>query len=93
MYMSDSVEVRPLPASSAAIDSAWNDAVTAGLLTLPASVPRTWTMLDGVRYVLEVRRGSEYRASMIESLETPEVEADRRVKVVFAALSRLRRPQ
>ena len=93
MYLSDSVEVTPLPASSAAIDSAWNDAVNAGLLALPASVPRTWTMLDGVTYLLEVRRGREYRASMIESLDTPEVEADRQVKVVFAALSRLRKPQ
>lgn len=92
LFMSDSVEVTPLAASSAAIDSAWNAAVSAGMLTLPPSVPRTWRMMDGVTYVLEVRIGNEYRAAAIEHLETPEVEADAQIKAVYGALSRIRRP-
>lgn len=92
LFMSDSVEVTALAASSAAIDSAWNAAVSAGMLTLPPSVPRKWWMLDGSTYLLEVRRGNEYRAAAIESLETPEVEADAQIKAVYAALSRIRKP-
>jgi hypothetical protein len=49
-------------------------------------------MLDGSTYLVEVRRGKEYRAAAIERLETPEVEADAQIKAVYAALSRIRKP-
>jgi hypothetical protein len=49
-------------------------------------------MMDGFSYVIEVRRGAEYRASSIEQVDKPEVPADAQVKRVYEALTRLVRP-
>ncbi|HEV2180157.1 MAG TPA: hypothetical protein VGR59_07545 [Gemmatimonadaceae bacterium] len=46
-------------------------------------------MTDGLTYVIELRRGNEYRASEIEWVKRPEVPADSLVKSVFAALTPL----
>ena len=59
-----------------------------GLFTLPTKVPRTWMMLDGHTYVLEVRRGQVYRASEIEDLEKPEVPADATIRRIAMMLRR-----
>lgn len=71
------------------IEEAWKDALSAGAFQLPARVKRSRAMLDGFMYVIEIRRGDEYRAAEIEDLEKPEVEADRQVKRIYDALQRL----
>jgi hypothetical protein len=40
-------------------------------------------------YVVELRRGSEYRASEIERVDPPETEADRQMQRVYAPLATL----
>jgi hypothetical protein len=64
-------------------------ALSVGAFQLPARVERSRTMLDGFAYVIEVRRGDEYRAAEIEDVDKPEVEADRQVKRIYGALQRL----
>ena len=43
-------------------------------------------MLDGFTYVIELREGNSYRASVIEAVSKPEVDADRTVKAVYDAV-------
>ena len=66
----------------------WPTLVNAGILTLPTKVPRTWMMLDGHSYVLEVRHGQTYRASEIEHVEKPEVPADSVIRRIAESLRR-----
>jgi len=66
----------------------WQTAVAKGALKLPQRVPRKWGMMDGGSYVVEVRTGSNYRASSIEDVSPPEVDADRQVKDVYDAVFR-----
>jgi hypothetical protein len=65
----------------------WANLVATGMLTLPTNVPRKWMMLDGHTYVLEVREGQFYRASIIEDLEKPEVPADATIRRLARLLS------
>jgi hypothetical protein len=44
----------------------WQEVKREGLLELPPRVARAWMMTDGLTYVVEVRRGDDYRASEIE---------------------------
>jgi hypothetical protein len=68
-------------ARNADLEKAWRDAVRAGVLALP---PKRWRgAMDGGDYVIEVRRGNEYRASVIEVVDPPEVDADRQVKAIY----------
>jgi hypothetical protein len=92
VYNADTLAITALTADSHTIQRAWDAAVQEGLLTLPPDVARKWLMMDGFTYVIEVRRGAEYRASSIEQLEKPEVPADAQVKNVYDALIRLVRP-
>lgn len=73
------------------IADAWDRAVNAGVLELPPQIQRTWMMADGFTYVVELRRGSTYRASVIEHVNPPEVEADRQVQAVYRAVTSLLR--
>ena len=77
----DTLLVVPL-SSSRDYASIWRAAVQRGLLALPPRPARKWTMLDGFTYVVEVRRGPEYRASVIEQVRPPELEADRQVQLI-----------
>jgi hypothetical protein len=85
----DTLVVQQLDVPEAEIEAAWKDALSAGVAQLPGRVKRSWTMDDGITYVIELRRGDEYRAAEIEHLERPEVEADAQVKQVYAAVRRL----
>ena len=69
-------------------DSIWQRALSAGLLTLPPFVKRHWIMTDGYTFVLELSQSSEYRASVIESLEKPEHPADSVLRAVTDVFSR-----
>ena len=75
------------------IEHAWTAAVRAGALQLPARVERNRPMEDGFTYVVELRRGDDYRASVIEHVGVPAAEADRRVRDVYAAINGLLQPE
>jgi hypothetical protein len=85
----DTLVVRQLDVAESEIGAAWRDALSAGVLQLPGRVSRSSMMLDGVTYVVEVRRGDEYRAAEIEHLEVPAVKADSQVQQVNLAVRRL----
>ncbi|HET7187651.1 MAG TPA: hypothetical protein VFI52_05825, partial [Gemmatimonadaceae bacterium] len=72
----DTLAIEPLSAGSAAIERAWNAAEREGMLSLPAEVSGRVPAPDGFTYVIEVRRGSNYRASVIEQGDRPGVPAD-----------------
>lgn len=57
-------------------DSLWEQLVREGILDLPLEVPRSWGLRDGHSYVVEVRQGDTYRASVIQAPPKPEVRAD-----------------
>jgi hypothetical protein len=86
----DTLVVQQLDVPEADVEAAWKDAQSAGVLQLPGRVKRTSTRDDGLTFVIELRRGDEYRAAEIEDLDRPEVEADSQVKKIHAAVQRLR---
>ena len=44
---------------------------------------------DAFTYVVELRRGNDYRASVIEHVEPGETPADQRIRDVYAVVNRL----
>jgi hypothetical protein len=89
----DSLLVDRLSLPDSLIESSWNAALRAGVADLPTRVKRNWVMDDGLTYVVELRRGNDYRASSIEHVERPESDADRKVQAVFSILSQLLSPE
>jgi hypothetical protein len=85
----DTLVVQQLEVPESEIETVWNDALSAGVLQLPGRVKRSGTVDAAITYVVELRRGDEYRATEIEELERPEVEADTQVKQIYAAVRRL----
>jgi hypothetical protein len=85
----DTVLVQHLAVPEPEIETVWKDALSAGVLRLPGRVKRNQPMEDSITYVIELRRGTEYRAAEIERLERPEVEADTQVEQIYAAVRRL----
>jgi hypothetical protein len=77
-------EIRDAPG----MGRAWEAAVKAGIFALPPQVKRAG-MLDGFVYVIELRHGSSYRASVIDLVEKPEFEADRQVQAIYRAVAPL----
>src|SRR5262249_48199711 len=89
----DTLVVARLSAPDSAIDSAWTAAVRAGAFQLPGRVERNRVMDDGFMYVVELRSGGDYRASMIEHMERAETAADQQIKDIYAVVSRLLAPE
>jgi hypothetical protein len=89
LITTDTLIVQPLDVGEPDIEAAWKDALTAGLLHLPGRVKRDRSIDDGIKYVIEVRRGNEYRAAEIEHLERAEAEADTQAKQIYTVLRRL----
>lgn len=85
----DSLFVVPLSVPESAVADAWTAAVKAGVRQLPPRVERSRVMDDAFTYVVELRQGDEYRASVIEHLEHPATRADQDVQDVYAAVNRL----
>jgi len=85
----DTLVVQQLEVPESEIETVWNDALSAGVLQLPGRVKRSGTVDAAITYVVELRRGDEYRAAEIGELERPEVEADTQVKQIYAAVRRL----
>ena len=87
----DTLLVAPLNLSDSTIDAAWAAAVSAGVLQLPPLVTRSASVDNAATFVIELRTGSDYRASVIEQLERPETLADQQAKDIYAAVvARLR---
>ena len=89
----DTLVVARLSAPDSAIENAWNAAVRAGAFQLPGRIERNRGMDDVFMYVVELRNGGDYRASVIEHLERPETAADQQVRDVYIAVSRLLAPE
>jgi hypothetical protein len=85
----DTLVVQPLDVPELEIDAAWKEALNAGALELPGRVKRSRTIDEGMTYLIELRRGNEYRAAEIEHLERPEVKADSQVQRIYATILRL----
>lgn len=85
----DTLVVLQLDVPESEIETAWNDALSAGASQLPGRVKRERAVEDAMTYLIELRRGNEYRAAEIENVERPEVEADAQVKQVYTIVSRL----
>lgn len=89
----DTLAVDTLSVPDSVIDRAWTAAVRAGVFQLPGRVKHTGAVSNDFTYVVELRRGDEYRASELEHLEQPETEADRQIKEVYAAVSGVLPPE
>lgn len=85
----DTLAVDKLALPDSAIENAWQSAVRAGLLDLPARVKRSRPVSSDFTYVVELRRGGEYRASQIEYADPAESAADRQVQQIYAAVNAL----
>jgi hypothetical protein len=81
----DTVALRELPRAD--YEAFWQELKREGILELPPRVPRTWMLLDGLSYVVEVRRGDDYRASDIEHTK-PEGRPDRIMQRIAALMAR-----
>jgi hypothetical protein len=89
VFEADTVQLKKVKLS-AAPDSIWQAMIRAGLMEIPPMVDRQWIMEDGTTFVLEVRVGPNYRASVIELTTPPETETDRRIQAIAAILAPVR---
>ena len=93
ILVADSLVVERLGVPDSTIEHAWTAAVRAGAFKLPGRVERERVTDAAFTYVVELRSGGDYRAAAIEHLEPPETEADRQVRAVYAAVSRVLTPE
>jgi hypothetical protein len=89
----DTLAVDQLSIPESVIDSTWKEAIRAGVLQLPGHVTHAGATSNDFTYVVELRRGTEYRASEIEHLERPETDADRQIKDVYTAVNAVLPPE
>jgi hypothetical protein len=89
LLTTDTLIVDRLDVAEPAVDSVWTAALSAGALQLPPRVNRPRAVNSDFTYVIELRRGNEYRASAIEHVDPPERDADRSVQRIYAAVSHL----
>lgn len=89
----DSLVVDRLDVPDSIIESAWASAAKAGVFELPGRVERNPAIDDAFMYVVELRRGDDYRASAIEHMERAETDADRRIRDVYTVVSRILPPE
>jgi hypothetical protein len=89
----DTVVVERLGVPDSLIDNAWSAAVRAGVFKLPGRIERSQMIDDVFMYLVELRNGADYRASVIEHLPRGATEADQQVKDIYTAVSRLLTPE
>jgi hypothetical protein len=89
----DSLVVDRLSVSDSVVETTWAATMRAGVAELPGRVDRKQVMDDGFTYIVELRRGNDYRASSIQHVEQAESDADRTVKEVYAVVTRLLPPE
>ena len=83
----DTLAIVPINAANAAIDSAWTRAVQRGLLTLSPLPGGERLVLDGIGYVVEVRQGPAYRASVIQFAGDASTDAERQLQSIVLSLA------
>src|SRR4029079_277238 len=88
----DTLLVAPLNVPDSTIAEAGNMAERGGAFELPARVDRNRVLDDAFIYVVELRRGNDYRASVIEHTERAETRVDQHVRDIYAAVNRLLAP-
>ena len=88
----DTLAVDTLSVPDSLIANAWSAAVGAGVERLPDHVSRDSIPSDDFTYVVELRRGDDYRASQIEHTAQPTTDADRHIRAIYAAVNRLLPP-
>jgi len=88
----DTLLVAPLNVPDSTIAEAWTMAERGGAFELPARVDRNRVLDDAFIYVVELRRGNDYRASVIEHTERAETRVDQHVRDIYAAVNRLLAP-
>ena len=88
LITADTLQLNPIELPSNP-DSIWTVLLSEGLMTLPATIPRAWIMDDGTTFVLEVREGASYRASVIEKTTPPESPDDGRIQSIALTLGTL----
>ncbi len=84
-YGLDCVLITPSPRHNVqqALAELWSSLESLGVRELPLTIERDWVMMDGHSYVIEVRVGSSYRATVTE--HAYETEADEQIhKIVMA---------
>ena len=62
----------------------WDDIKRLGVLELPPTIERDWVMLDGHSYVIEVRAGEAYRATVVEHAHDTDV--DKQIHQIVVAM-------
>lgn len=85
----DTLVVGALEVPDSLGESVWRAALQAEVVELPPRVDRGAEPTGDFTYVIEVRRGRDYRASSIEHVETARMEVDQRVEHIYAAVNRL----
>lgn len=88
----DTLVVDRLSVSDSTIEAAWNAAMSAGAFRLPGRVDHKHVADDAFMYVVEVRRGDDYRASVIEHVDRAESDWDRRMSEIYSAVNRVLPP-
>jgi hypothetical protein len=71
---------------TANLNRLWNTLVENGLLDLPTNVKHSWIMLDGRTFVVEVRVGNFYKASVLAYLKNPKLKAYKTIKNIVRIL-------
>ncbi len=84
----DTVLISPLNRPRSELKQSWNELLETGLLDLPTHVEHNWVMTDGRGFVIEVRVGDLYRASVLTYLKEPQVKAHKRIKKLAKILYR-----
>jgi hypothetical protein len=90
LIATDTLVVQPLEVPETDIEAVWKDAQAAGVENLPGRVSHTRTNDEGVSFMIELRRGTEYRAAEIPDIQPAEVKEDSQVQQIYAAVRRLR---
>jgi hypothetical protein len=88
IFTADTLGVVEMRDRASAAERVWRDASTAGLLTLPPEPAKEVMMLDGYHFVLEVRQGKEYRASVFPYIQKSDDAALERIKRVYEAIAK-----
>lgn len=89
---SDTLAIAQLPVPDSTVANAWTAAVRAGALRLPPEVAGA-AGLDGFAYVVELRRGNEYRASAIQRTVPSESDTDRALDEIYRVVTGLLTPE
>jgi hypothetical protein len=90
LITADTLFVQPLDASETDIEGVWKDVQAAGVAKLPGRVAHSRANDDALTFVIELRRGNEYRATEIADVAPPEVSEDAQAQQIYAAVRRLR---